>query len=65
MLILIMLTIIEIDTTTSKYHYFSCANGAQCAVSGSGIVATVFGATGFLGRYLVQQLGMLPIVLFV
>lgn len=23
----------------------------------SGIVATVFGATGFLGRYLVQQLG--------
>lgn len=26
-------------------------------VSGSGIVATVFGATGFLGRYLVQQLG--------
>lgn len=24
---------------------------------GSGIVATVFGATGFLGRYLVQQLG--------
>ncbi|KAK6164378.1 hypothetical protein DH2020_001242 [Rehmannia glutinosa] len=26
-------------------------------LSGSGIVATVFGATGFLGRYLVQQLG--------
>lgn len=24
---------------------------------GSGIVATVFGATGFLGRYVVQQLG--------
>lgn len=23
----------------------------------SGIVATVFGATGFLGRYVVQQLG--------
>lgn len=23
----------------------------------SGIVAAVFGATGFLGRYLVQQLG--------
>lgn len=26
-------------------------------VFGSGIVATVFGATGFLGRYVVQQLG--------
>ena len=26
-------------------------------VFASGIVATVFGATGFLGRYLVQQLG--------
>ena len=25
----------------------------------SGIVATVFGSTGFLGRYVVQQLGML------
>ena len=25
----------------------------------SGIVATVFGATGFLGRYVVQQLGQL------
>lgn len=27
----------------------------------SGVVATVFGATGFLGRYLVQQLGELKI----
>lgn len=29
----------------------------------SGIVATVFGATGFLGRYLVQQLGELGLTL--
>lgn len=27
---------------------------------GSGIVAAVFGATGFLGRYVVQQLGEFP-----
>lgn len=31
----------------------------------SGIVATVFGATGFLGRYVVQQLGeMIRLVLY-
>lgn len=32
---------------------FETKNAVLC----SGIVATVFGATGFLGRYLVQQLG--------
>lgn len=32
-------------------------------VFGSGVVAAVFGATGFLGRYLVQQLGLMPLLL--
>ncbi|KAG2328587.1 hypothetical protein Bca52824_011315 [Brassica carinata] len=37
--------------------------GTGCRSSVSGIVATVFGATGFLGRYLVQQLGELGVEL--
>ncbi|KAL0723023.1 hypothetical protein Bca4012_037622 [Brassica carinata] len=37
--------------------------GSGWRSSVSGIVATVFGATGFLGRYLVQQLGELGVEL--
>ena len=36
--------------------FFIC-NLMKKNVFGSGIVAAVYGATGFLGRYVVQQLG--------
>ncbi|KAK6937714.1 NmrA-like domain, partial [Dillenia turbinata] len=37
-------------------HLVRKGTGGRSSVSGSGIIATVFGGTGFLGRYVVQQL---------